>query len=105
MSDITTDDIKYIAELSKLELTDAEIQKFQSELSEIIGYVEQLGDADLDGKEITHQVSGLVDQMRQDKAVTPQSADNSLQRVDRGQLLANTADSTNNGYIKVNRVL
>ena len=105
MNDITTDDIRYIAGLSKLELSDEEIAKFRGELAEIVGYVERLQDADLDGVETTAQVSGLLDRTRPDEVVDPQTAGNSLQRATREQLLDNAADTTDEGYIKVDKVL
>lgn len=105
MNDITTDDIRYIAGLSKLELSDDEIAKFRDELAEIVGYVERLQDADLDGVATTAQVSGLVDRTRPDEAIDPSKADNSLQRTTRQELLANAADTTSEGYIKVDKVL
>jgi len=105
VNDITTDDIRYIAGLSKLELTDEEIEKFQAELAKIVSYVERLGDAELGDLETTAQVSGLVNQMREDAVADPKASDNSLQRATREQLLENTVDATDAGYIKVNKVL
>jgi len=102
---ITEDDIRYIAELSKLELTNDEVEKFRNEIRAIIGYVEQLGDADLDSEDVTHQVSGLVNRMREDEVADRNGADNSLQRVSKQELLDNTANATNSGYIQVDRVL
>ena len=105
MSKITKDDISYIAELSRLKLTETEIEKFQTEISRIIDYVEQLQDADLDGLDITHQVSGQTNQTRADGIANKDVAENSLQRVSKAQLLENAGDTTEDGYIKADRVL
>lgn len=42
MADLTRDDILKLAQLSKLELTEEQVEQFRSELQEIVGYVEKL---------------------------------------------------------------
>lgn len=39
---VTSDDVRHIARLARLELTDEEVERFRRELSTILGYVEQL---------------------------------------------------------------
>lgn len=39
---ISAEDVRHIARLARLELTDEEVARFQSELSKILGYVAQL---------------------------------------------------------------
>jgi aspartyl-tRNA(Asn)/glutamyl-tRNA(Gln) amidotransferase subunit C len=39
---ISSDDVRHIARLARLELTDEEVERFRRELSTILGYVEQL---------------------------------------------------------------
>jgi len=43
---ITKEEVKHIAKLARLGLTEEEITKFQRELSKILDYIEKLGDED-----------------------------------------------------------
>lgn len=66
MADLTRDDILKLAQLSKLHLTDAEVDEFTTEISTILGYVEQLQNVDVKGVDPTYQVTGLTNVMRTD---------------------------------------
>jgi aspartyl-tRNA(Asn)/glutamyl-tRNA(Gln) amidotransferase subunit C len=55
-----------LARLSRLRLSDEEIEKFRGELSEILEYVEILNKVDTTGLEPTSQVTGLKNVMRKD---------------------------------------
>lgn len=67
MSKLSRDDILKLAALSKLRLTDAEVESLRSELSEILNYVEQLNDVDTTGLKPTYQVTGLINVSRPDE--------------------------------------
>jgi aspartyl-tRNA(Asn)/glutamyl-tRNA(Gln) amidotransferase subunit C len=69
MSKFTSEDIKKLASLSRLKLSPAEIKQYQTELSNIVEYVERLQSVDLSGLEPTSQVSGRVNVMRDDEIV------------------------------------
>ena len=69
MSKFTEEDIKKLASLSRLKLSPAEIKQYQTELSNIVEYVERLQSVDLSGLEPTSQVSGRVNVMRDDEIV------------------------------------
>ena len=64
---LTHDQVKHIAKLARLSLTEAEVEKFTTQLSKILEYVEQLEKVPTDGVEPTSQVTGLVNVMRGDK--------------------------------------
>ena len=85
-----------MARLAKLELTDKEVDQFQKEMGEILGYVEQLQKVDVSDLEPTYQVTGLKNVTRADEVkdygVTPK------------ELLKN-APAVEDGQIKVKRVL
>ena len=66
MSNITTDDIRHLAVLSSLQLSDNEVEELTRDISEIVRYIEQLGDIDTAGVEPTYQVSGLENVWRDD---------------------------------------
>jgi len=69
MADLTREDVLKLARLARLTITDEEVEKYRSELSEILKYVEQLQSADVDGLEPTSQVTGLKNVMREDEIV------------------------------------
>jgi aspartyl-tRNA(Asn)/glutamyl-tRNA(Gln) amidotransferase subunit C len=96
MAKLTRDDILKLAHLSRLHVDEDEITRFSDEISAILQYVEQLQSVDLSGLEPTSQVTGLVNVERADEVkdygVTP------------AELLKN-APATDNGHIKVKRML
>lgn len=69
MTKITDADIRKLAKLSRLKLTDAEIPKYKQEISSIMQYVEMLQDVNLDGLEPTSQVTGLQNVVRPDELI------------------------------------
>ena len=90
MSTITTDDVRHLAQLSNLQLTDDEVENLRGDLENIVGYIEQLGELDTAGVEPTYQVTALEnvwrDDVVKDSGVTreqllelaPEQADNSV---------------------------
>ncbi len=69
MGSLSRDDILKLAALSRLALTDDEVDEFTAEISEILRYVEQLQAVDIEGIAPTNQVTGLVNVMREDTEV------------------------------------
>jgi aspartyl-tRNA(Asn)/glutamyl-tRNA(Gln) amidotransferase subunit C len=69
MSKLSRDDVLKLALLSRLKLTDEEIERFRGELSSILEYVEKLDAVDVSGLEPTYQVTGLKNVMRKDETV------------------------------------
>lgn len=67
MSKLTREDVLKLARLSRLKLSEKEVERFQSELSEILNYVEQLDKVDVSGLEPTYQITGLKNVSRPDK--------------------------------------
>lgn len=57
---LSREDILKLAKLSRLTLSEDEISRYQKELSEILGYVEQLDEVDVSGLKPTYQVTGLT---------------------------------------------
>jgi aspartyl-tRNA(Asn)/glutamyl-tRNA(Gln) amidotransferase subunit C len=68
MSKLSRDDVLKLARLSRLKLSDEEVEKFRGELSDILEYVEVLNNVDTSGLEPTSQVTGLKNVMRKDEA-------------------------------------
>jgi len=48
---ITEKEVRYIADLANLSLSDDEVHAYQGDLEEILTYVEQLGELDTEGVE------------------------------------------------------
>lgn len=96
MSSISIDDVKKLAVLSALSVSDEEATALLAQLNEILGFVEQLNEVDTAGVEPTYQVTGLENVMRDDTLI-----DYGLNRDD---LLKNAPDHQD-GQIKVKRVL
>ena len=69
MADLSRDDILKLARLARLTITDEEVEKYRSELSEILKYVEHLQGADVSDLEPTTQVTGLKNVMREDEVI------------------------------------
>ena len=69
MTKFSAADIRKLARLSRLRLTDEEVARYQNELSEILAYVEQLQDVDVVGLEPTSQVTGLTNVTRADEEI------------------------------------
>jgi len=56
---ISKEDIIKVAGLSRLSLTDAEIEEYQKEFTSILGFFEVLSEIDTDGVVATAQITGL----------------------------------------------
>jgi aspartyl-tRNA(Asn)/glutamyl-tRNA(Gln) amidotransferase subunit C len=98
MSKIGTTEVKRIAELAHIGITDAEATSLSLELGQIVEFVEQLSAVDTTETPITSQVTGLVDVFRADE-VRPVADE-----ISQDELLKN-APMRDGAYIKVHRVL
>jgi len=96
MTKLTHDDVLKLASLSKLKLTDEEVEKFADELSAILGYVEILDKVDVAGLGPTYQVTGLKNVMRSDEVIDYGYAPEDLLK---------NAPAVENNRFKVKRVL
>lgn len=63
---LSEDQVKHIADLARIELTDKEKEKYSEELSAILGFIEQLSEVDTANVAPTSQVTGLVNIARED---------------------------------------
>ncbi len=96
MSKLTRDAVLKLAKLSRLKLSEEEIEHFRSELSEILEYVRVLETVDTAGLAPTYQVTGLKNVMRADKEIDYQAKPK--------ELLENAPAAEKNQF-KVKRVL
>jgi len=80
-------DVRDVARLARIQLTDEEATTFQSQLGRVLEYVEQLGTLDLTGVEPTAHANPVFNVLRED--VTEPG-------LDRAAILANAPHSANN---------
>lgn len=96
MSKLSREDVLKLAALSRLKLSEAEVESLRGELSAILDYVEILDSADTAGQSPTYQVTGLRNVMRKDEVID--------YGYDAKDLLKN-APATQDQQFKVKRVI
>lgn len=67
MANMTTDQVKHIADLARLHVTEEEAERFTNQLSSILAYTEQLNELDTTDVEPTTHVLDVKNVMRQDE--------------------------------------
>ena len=92
---LSTEEVKKIAELARLGLSEEEVKKLSSQLTGILNYVEILKELDTDKVQPTFQVTGLENVSREDQL------EHGVQRDD---LLACTELPVTDNQIKVKNV-
>lgn len=90
MKDITTDEVKHIADLSKLELSDSELSSMRGHLQKMLGYFETLDSVDVSDVPPTAHILSAVNVLRDD--VVAPSMENS-------ELLKNAPEADDGAYI------
>ena len=96
MAKLTKKEVKHVADLSNLVLTEAEIAKFTPQLDKIIEFVGTLDEVDTKNVEPTSQTTGLKNVLRDDITKSDES-------LTQAEALSNTEDY--NGYFKVSSIL
>ena len=94
---LTKDDVKKVAALARLDLTEEELEILPGQLSNVLNYIDQLKEVDTEGVVPTAQVTGLSDVWREDKI------DNWPK--DEVEAALNTAPEVYGHQIKVKKVL
>ncbi len=72
---LTKEEVIKISLLCRIELTPAEVEKFQGELSQVLEYASELSQVNTDGVEEISQVTGLQNVFRRDVAVQSEIRD------------------------------
>ncbi|WP_394219496.1 Asp-tRNA(Asn)/Glu-tRNA(Gln) amidotransferase subunit GatC [Halobacillus trueperi] len=78
MSRISKEEVKHVANLARLAITDEEATTFTKQLDDIITYAEQLNELDTTGVEPTTHVLDLKNVMRKDEPKKWISQDDAL---------------------------
>jgi aspartyl-tRNA(Asn)/glutamyl-tRNA(Gln) amidotransferase subunit C len=63
--------VKKVAELSRLKLTDADVHRYATQLTAVLGYVEQLSAVNVEGVEPMAHPLPLSNVLREDAVTTP----------------------------------
>lgn len=92
---LTREQVKHVAELAKLKLTDAEVDLFQGQLSAILDYAARLDELD------TEQISPTAGVLSLKNVMRPDVEQASLSR----QAMLANAPVTEDGFVKVKVVL
>ena len=92
---LTKEEVIKISQLVRIELSEAEVEKFQKELSTVLDYVEELKLVDVSGLEEVSQVTGLVNVQREDKVIDLGNREEILSE----------APEIKDGYYKVKAIL
>ncbi len=90
-------DIEHIANLARLELSESELEKYGSQLSDVLNYIDMLQEVDVEGVEPTAQVTGMENIYRED-VVKEWNDDERLNAL-------SEAPELEDGQVKVRRVL
>lgn len=96
MTQISNDDVRHLAQLSSLQLSDDEVDALRQDITAILSYVDQLDELATNGVEPTYQVTGLENVWREDEVISDV--------VTRQELLS-LAPSVDNNQVKVPKVL
>ena len=95
---ITEQEVRYVADLANLSLSEAEVHRFQADLNEILGHIERLNDIDTAGVEPMTQVvyeAGDTATLRADRERPPLGTEAAL----------TNAPKAGAGYFKVPKVV
>lgn len=95
MTRLSTEEVRHIAELALLHLSDAEVERFRTELSALLSHFQILQEVDTEGVSPTTQVEVMQNITRTDSILPSLSQDD---------VLAN-APEEEGGFIKIKPVL
>ncbi len=92
---LTKEEVKKVAALANLPINDEDLERYASQLSAILDYIDQLNQVDTTNIEPTFNVSNEVNVMRGDEQVPCLTQEGALQN----------ASAKKNGMFAVKRVL
>lgn len=94
---ISQEEVKHIAQLARIELTQEEIEQFSQQLSDVLGYIEQLQEVDTNNVKPISQVTGQVNVFREDAVID--SSDETK------KIMSENYPDKQDGYIRVKQIL
>lgn len=97
MHKLTKIDVKHVAKLAKLYLSEDEIDNYLKQLSSVIDYISELSEVNTESVEPTSQTTGLENIFRSDEII----GDNRLSQEE----ALSGSENVYNGYFKVAAIL
>ena len=95
MKRISSDEVKKVAKLARLELDESEIQSHSKQLEKILGYIEQLDKIDTDNIPCTTRAIEVVNVFRKDEKKDFKNSEE----------LLDLAPSRENNFFKVPKII
>jgi len=95
MEIITEEEVRHVARLARLALSEEEVKKFQRQLEKILEYVAKLRELNLEGVEPTTHVIPVVNRLREDQGKESLSKEEAL----------SNAPNTEEGHFRVPKVI
>lgn len=92
---ITDADVKHVAQLSRLKLTDEEVTQYTEQLGRVLGYIDKLSELDVEGVEPMAHALDMSNVLREDEPVDGMPVDKALA----------TAPAADPPFFKVPKVL
>ncbi len=98
MAKLTRDEVKHIAKLAKLNLTEAELDKYSNEFNSILEYVSSIQNVDISGIEEEHHLKDFVGNILQEDIVRPS--------LDTEKALQNATEGRKKGkFVKTSKIV
>ena len=95
MKRISSEEVKKVAQLARLELNESEIQKHAEQLENILGYIKQLEKIDTENIPCTTRAIEVVNVLRKDEKKDYENSEE----------LLNLAPSRENKFFKVPKII
>jgi aspartyl-tRNA(Asn)/glutamyl-tRNA(Gln) amidotransferase subunit C len=95
--ELTKDEVRDVALLARIGVTDEEVDSYQKDMSSILKYFEKLQEVDTEGVEEIGHITGVTDVYRSDKI-------KEMDEDGRKKIMKNVPEERD-GYIKVKSVL
>ena len=71
-------DVRHVANLARIDLSDEECETFQSQLNAVLGYIEKLKDVDIDAIDSTTHETPVFGRLREDASAAGLTQDDLL---------------------------
>ncbi len=94
---LNDDQVRHVAKLARIKLTDGEVKKFGKQLSSVLEYIDILAEVDTKDVVGTSQVTGLTNVMDKDEVIKGQST--------KAELLKCSELPVDSGQVRVIRVV
>lgn len=92
---VSKDDMKYMAELCKIGISDEKLLEFKDEFNKVIGYIDQLKEVNVEGVKPTYYGNSNKQDLREDIVEPSLQRDEAIQNAPEKQY----------GYFKMLRVM